>query len=157
MGALQVVTILLRLLLQSRAALVAEDLALRQQVAVLQRSVKRVRLRRRDRIFWVWLSRLWRGWGSSLIVVQPETVLRWHREGFRRSIRRECLDHVLVINEAHLRRVLRKYFAYYHGSRPYQSVDSNAPWPRKIEPLSQERIVAEPQVGGLHHRYRRAT
>jgi hypothetical protein len=69
MGALQVVTILLRLLLQSRAALTAENLALRQQVAVLQRSVKRPRVHRRDRIFWVWLSRLWRGWRSSLLVV----------------------------------------------------------------------------------------
>jgi len=83
MSGLQVVTILLRLLLQSRAALAAENLALRQQVAVLQRSVKRPRLHRRDRIFWVWLSRLWRGWRSSLLVVQPETVIRWHREGFR--------------------------------------------------------------------------
>jgi hypothetical protein len=83
MGALQVVTIFLRLLLQSRAALVAENLALRQQVAVLQRSVKLPRLHRRDRIFWVWLSRLWRGWRSSLLVVQPETVIRWHRQGFR--------------------------------------------------------------------------
>jgi hypothetical protein len=83
MGALQVVAILLRLLVQSRAALAAENLALRQQVAVLERSVKRPRLRRRDRIFWVWLSRLWRGWQSSLFVVQPETVIRWHRKGFR--------------------------------------------------------------------------
>jgi putative transposase len=83
MGALQLVSILLQLLLQSRAALAAENLALRQQVAVLQRSVKRPRLDRRDRIFWVWLSRLWRGWRSTLIVIQPETVIRWHRPGFR--------------------------------------------------------------------------
>jgi hypothetical protein len=62
MGALQGVTILLRVLLQSRAALAAENLALRLQVAVLRRSVKRPSLHRRDRIFWVWLSRLWRGW-----------------------------------------------------------------------------------------------
>jgi transposase InsO family protein len=338
MGALQVVTILLRLLLQSRATLAAENLALRQQVAVLQRSANRPRLRRRDRIFWVCLSRLWRGWRLSLLIVQPETVLRWHRQGFRLywrwksrsrggrpkleaeiralirrmsydnptwgrrrirselhllgyevaeltvakymvrggkspsqgwrvflnnhareiaaidfftvptvnfrilicflvlrhhrrtvvhfnvtshpmarwtaqqiveafpydtapsyllrdrdriygsyfanrvrgmgieevliaprspwqnpfverligSIRRECLDHVLVINGAHLRRVLREYFAYYHDSRPHQSLDGNAPRPREIEPPSRGRIVAEPQVGGLHHRYRRA-
>ena len=56
MSALQVVTILLRVLLQSRAALAAENLALRQQVALLQRSVKRPKLHPRDRIFWVWLS-----------------------------------------------------------------------------------------------------
>jgi hypothetical protein len=74
MDVLQLITIPLRLLLQSRAALAAENLALRQQVAVLQRSVKHPRLHRRDRIFWVWLSRLWRDWRSSLLVVQPETV-----------------------------------------------------------------------------------
>ena len=338
MGALKLVTALLRQLLQSRAALAAENLALRHQIVILQRSVKRPRLHRRDRIFWVWLSRLWRGWRSSLIVVQPETVIRWHRQGFRLywrwksrsrcgrpkldaeiralircisrdnptwgrrrirselhllgyevaeltvakymvrgrkppsqrwrvflknhtreiaaidfftvvtlnfrilicfvvlrhhrrtvvhfnvtshptgrwtaqqiveafpydtapryllrdrdgiyssyfanrvrgmgieevliaprspwqnpfierligSIRRECLDHILVISEAHLRRVLRGYLAYYHDSRPHQSLDGNAPRPREIEPPSQGRIVAEPQVGGLHHRYRRA-
>ena len=69
---------------------------------------------------------------------------------------RECLDDVLVINEGHLLRVLREYFAYYHDSRPHQSLEGNAPRPREIEPPSQGRIVAESQVGGLHHRYRRA-
>jgi hypothetical protein len=83
MGALQVVAALLRQLLQSRAALAAENLALRHQIVILQRSVKRPRLHRRDRIFWVWLSRLWRGWRSSLLVVQPETVIRSHRQGLR--------------------------------------------------------------------------
>ena len=63
MGALQLVTALLRQLLQSRATLVAENLALRHQIVILQRSVKRPRLHRRDRIFWVWLSRLWQGRG----------------------------------------------------------------------------------------------
>ena len=83
MGALQLVTALLRQLLKTRAALAAENLAPRHQIVILQRSVKRPRLHRRDRIFWVWLSRLWRGWRSSLLVVQPETVIRWHRQGFR--------------------------------------------------------------------------
>jgi hypothetical protein len=62
MGALQVVTTRLRLLLQSRAGLAAENLALRQQVAVLQRSMQRPRLHRRDRVFWVRLSRLYWRW-----------------------------------------------------------------------------------------------
>jgi len=83
MGVLQLVTALLRKLLKNRAALVAENLALRHQIVILQRSVKRPRLHRRDRAFWVWLSRLWRGWRSSLLVVQPETVIRWHQQGFR--------------------------------------------------------------------------
>ena len=83
MGGLQLVTALLRQLLKSRAALAAENLALRQQIAVLQRSVQRPRLHRRDRIFWGRLSRLWRGWRSSLLVVQPETVCFSHPSAHR--------------------------------------------------------------------------
>ena len=63
--------------------LAVENLALRQQLGVLNRSVKRPKLRRWDRVFWVWLSRLWTGWRSTLIIVKPETVIRWHRRGFR--------------------------------------------------------------------------
>ena len=83
MGVVRVIVILLRAFVLPRAALAAENLALRQQLGVLQRSVKRARLRRRDRILWVWLSRLWSDWRSSLLVVKPETVIRWHREGFK--------------------------------------------------------------------------
>jgi len=63
--------------------LVLENLALRQQLAVLQRSVKRPRLRRRDRAFWVLLSRVWANWRSALTIVKPDTVVRWHRKGFK--------------------------------------------------------------------------
>ncbi len=73
----------LRATLLPRAALVAENLALRQQLGVLERSVKRARLRRRDRILWVWLSRLWSGWRSCLMIVKPDTVITWHRQSFR--------------------------------------------------------------------------
>jgi len=328
----------LRALLLARAALVAENLALRQQLAVLQVPMKRPKLRKRDRLFWVWLSRLWSDWRSCLMIVKPETVIRWHREGFRLywcwksrkklgrpkteaeiralirrmardnplwgapriqselallglmvaestvakymgrarkppsqtwrtflenhvgdiaaidffvvatatfrllycflvlrhdrrrvvhfnvtshptsrwtaqqvveafpfdtaprvlirdhdgtygqdfrervkrmgidevviayhspwqspyverlvgSIRRECLDHVVVLSEAHLLRILRGYFAYYHEARTHLSLDRNAPLPRTVEPPSQGRIIAIPHVGGLHHRYTRA-
>ena len=71
------------LFLRSRVSLAAENLALRHQLGVLQRSARRPCLRQRDRIFWVWLSRLWSDWRSSLIVVPPETVVRWHRRGFK--------------------------------------------------------------------------
>ncbi len=338
MGVVRVIVILLRPFLLPRAALAAENLALRQQLAVLQRSVKRPRLRRRDRIFWVWLSRLWFDWRSSLMIVNPETVIRWHREGFRLywrwksrstpgrpkiaaeirslirrmsrenatwgaprihselqllgytvaestvakymfrhrkppsqtwrtfldnhvtdiaaidffvvptvrfqllycfvvlrharrrivhfnvtahptarwtaqqvveafpfdeasrflirdrdgiygqdfrarikhmgieevviaprspwqnpfaervigSIRRECLDHVIVFNEPHLVRTLARYFEYYHQSRTHLSLSRNAPIPRRVELPSEGRVIAIPQVGGLHHRYMRA-
>jgi transposase InsO family protein len=328
----------LRSFFVGRLALAAENLAWRQQLALLQRTAPPPRLHRWDRLFWVWLSRLWRGWRSALVVVKPETVLRWHRAGFRLywrwksgggssgrpmiprsvialiqrmagenptwgapriraelhllghdlaestvakylprgrkppsqtwktflknhvgslasidffvvptatfrllfgfvvlchkrrrvvhfnvtahptaawvaqqlreafpfdeaprylirdrdstygpevrqclrnlgieevviapsspwqnpyverligSIRRECLDHVIVLNERHLLRILRSYFAYYHEARCHQSLDANAPNPRAVEPPEWGEVVAEPMVGGLHHRYRR--
>ena len=83
MAVLQAIWLFVRGLFAGRAALMAENLALRQQLAVLQRSVKRPELRTRDRVFWVWLSRLWSGWQSALALVQPETVVRWHRQGFK--------------------------------------------------------------------------
>src|SRR5271155_3082071 len=70
---------------RSRAALQAEILALRHQLLVLQRSTRsrKVRLSAADRLLWVWLSRLWGGWRSALVIVKPETVIAWHRLGFR--------------------------------------------------------------------------
>ena len=73
----------LRALLGSSAAVSLENVALRHQLAVLQRSVRRPRIRCRDRIFWLWLARLWAGWRDSLLIVRPATVLAWHRKGFR--------------------------------------------------------------------------
>jgi len=83
MGSVRIAAAFLKASFSSRSCLVAENLVLRQQLVVLQRTSKRLRLRKRDRIFWVWLSRLWRGWQSALLIVQPETVVRWHRQGFR--------------------------------------------------------------------------
>src|SRR5215467_7486338 len=68
----------------SRAALQLENLALRHQIGVLQRSSRnRPKLTLVDRLLWVWLSRIWSGWRSALAIVRPETVLAWHRKGFR--------------------------------------------------------------------------
>ncbi len=71
------------------------------------------------------------------------------------SIRREGLDPVIVFNEAHFKRVLARYFDYYHHSRTHNALDNNAPFPRVVEPPERKRVVAIPQVGGLHHRYTR--
>jgi putative transposase len=64
-------------------AVTLENIALRHQLMVLQQSIPRPRLPRQDRIFWVCLSRLWANWRPSLVVVQPATVVAWHRQGFR--------------------------------------------------------------------------
>ena len=71
--------------LRTQAAMQAEILALRHQLIVLQRTQKKKRLilRPADRWLWVWLSRLWSGWRSALIMVKPATVVAWHRQGFR--------------------------------------------------------------------------
>jgi transposase InsO family protein len=324
---------------RSRAALQLENLALRHQIGVLQRSTKRrPRLTPVDRLVWVWLARVWSGWRSTLAIVKPETVLAWHRAGFRLfwtwkvqrgrpgrpvashevldlirrmcrenpswgaprihgellklgidigetsvskymvrrrkppsqtwrtflenhlqqlvsidfftvptirfevlyvflvlahdrrrivhynvtahptaewtgqqlreafpfdqlpryllrdrdaifgsafrrqvrdlgiqevlctprspwqrayvermigSVRRECLDHVLVFHETSLRRILRSYLDYYHRSRTHLSLGKDSPEPRSIQPEHMGRVVALPQVGGLHHRYER--
>jgi len=339
MGIIQAIVLFLRACIMDRAAAAVENLALRQQVAVLKQSVKRPKLRLRDRVFWVLLSRLWRNWRSALAIVQPETVIKWQRKGFRlywrwkssrgkpgrpliepkirdlirrmsrenatwgaprivselallghkvveetvakymvrtrkppsqtwrtflanhvpdiaacdffkvptatfrvlyvfivlrhdrrqvvhfnvttnpyaewaaqqiinafpyeeaprflirdrddiynfyftgrvegmgieevptaprspwqnpycerviASIRRECLNHVIVLSEGHLKRILASYLEYYHVSRPHLSLDRNSPTPREVEPPSQGEVVSAPQVGGLHHRYTRA-
>src|SRR5271168_2337867 len=70
---------------RTRVGLQAEIIALRHQLLLLQRrnDGQRLRMRTWDRIFWVWLSRLWNGWQSALLIVKPETVIAWHRKGFR--------------------------------------------------------------------------
>jgi putative transposase len=325
--------------LGTRLALHAEILALRHQLLVLQRSnrSRKVRLDAVDRIFWSWLSRLWSGWRTALVIVKPETVIAWHRRGFRLywnwksrhpqgrpavsrevvelirkmslanprwgaprihgellklgfilseatvakymvrprrppsqtwrtfltnhikdmvsvdffvvptvffrvlfvfvilshdrrriahvavtehptaewvahqlleafpwdsapryllrdrdgsygekfleaarwlgiqevltaarspwqnayverligSVRRECLDHVIVLNETGLRRNLRSYFEYYERTRTHVSLGKDSPIGRPIQPVAVGPVVAIPQVGGLHHRYER--
>lgn len=321
-----------------RRDLALENLALRQQLAIYQRRHPRPQLRPHGRLFWVWLSKVWGQWHSALVIVKPETVIRWHREGFKLfwtklsqrnvggrppingrikalinqmvqanplwgaprihgellklgievsertvsrlmpknrkppsqtwrtfldnhlqdlvsidfmtvptvafrvlyvlvvlshdrrrvlhfnvtehptaawttqqiietfpdetaprfllrdrdqiygeefrrrvagmkieevitaarspwqnafverligSIRRECLDHAIVLGESHLRRILRSYFAYYHNSRTHLSLYKDAPEPRAKQPPDDGRVIEIAEVGGLHHRYER--
>src|SRR5215469_5368248 len=69
--------------LRSHKELLLENLVLRQQLAVLKQRNRRPKLRRFDKLFWVVIQRVWRGWQKSLLIVTPEAVVRWHREGFR--------------------------------------------------------------------------
>ena len=328
----------LALICRGHRAVALENLALRQQVAVFKRTVRRPQLRHRDRLFWILLANAWQEWRTALIVVHPDTVLRWHRQWLRRqwtrrsargragrpsttasirtlvmriaaanplwgaprihgelgklgievsertvsrlvkrprrppsqtwrtfltnhvpalgsmdfftvptvtgrilfvfvvllhhrrrivhfnvtehptagwtaqqvveafpddtaprwllrdrdaiygeafrqrvvgmgieevlsapsspwqnpyaerligSIRRECLDHVIVLGERHLRRLLTAYLAYYHGSRTHLALEKDAPTPRRVQTPTEGAVVAFPEVGGLHHRYER--
>jgi hypothetical protein len=69
------------------------------------------------------------------------------------SIRRECLDHVVVIGERHLRGILSAYVEYYNGIRTHLSLAKDAPKSRSVQLPSQGRVVQVPRVGGLHHEY----
>jgi transposase InsO family protein len=71
------------------------------------------------------------------------------------TVRRECLNHVIVFNDNHLRRLLKDYFRYYHESRTHLSLNKDAPERRAIQSNKSERIIQIAQVGGLHHRYER--
>ncbi|HVI77253.1 MAG TPA: integrase core domain-containing protein, partial [Candidatus Acidoferrum sp.] len=82
----------------------------------------------------------------------------WQRAYVERvigTIRRECLDHVIVFNQASLSRHLRSFLDYYHGSRCHLALAKDTPEPRPVQPPDLGRIVSIPQVGGLHHRYER--
>ena len=70
------------------------------------------------------------------------------------SIRRDCLNHVVVLGEQHLRRVLARYLAYYHGSRSHLSL-ADAPTPRRVQGVTEGDVIAFREVGGLHHRCER--
>ena len=223
MGMWRAALVFLRALLIPKAHLAVENLALRQQLAVLKQSVRRPRLRPRDRVFWVWLSRFWSNWRCALAIVQPDTVVRWHRQGFklywrwksrpgkpgRPPIEREVRDlirqmskenptwgaprivselallghdvaegtvakymvkrrkppsqtwrtfldnHMIVLGERHLHRILTEYFNYYHDCRCHLSLDRNSPTPREAERSCRGEVVAIPYLGGLHHRYTR--
>jgi putative transposase len=69
------------------------------------------------------------------------------------SIRRECLNHFVILSANHLRRTLTKYFDYYHGSRPHLGLDKQCPFPRQVSSIG--RIIEIPHLEGLHHRYER--
>jgi transposase InsO family protein len=71
------------------------------------------------------------------------------------SIRRECLNHVVVLSERHLKRILRDYLGYYHGWRVHQSLEMDAPDGRSVQPRNSGTVVEFPEVGGLHHHYER--
>jgi transposase InsO family protein len=118
---------------RTQRSLVLENLALRHQLVVLRRTVPRPRLQTAPRS----------PWQNSYV------------ERLIGTLRRECLDHVVVLNETHLRRLLREYLIYDHGARTHLSLAKDAPEPRRVERLDEGRIVETPMVGGLHHRYGR--
>ena len=89
--------------------------------------------------------------GFDLRQVQGSPWQNGFAERLIGSIRRECVDHLVVLGEAHLRRILTKYSAYYNELRTHRSLDKDAPIPRAIQHVG--RIISAPVLGGLHHHY----
>ena len=118
--------------------------------------IPRYLLRDRDKIFGDTFREQVKDMQIEEVLSAPRSP--WQRAYVERvigSIRRECLDHVIVFGESSLRRILSSYFSYYHQTRPHLSLEKDAPEPRPIQPPELGRVVAVPQVGGLHHRYER--
>jgi transposase InsO family protein len=119
-------------------------------------SAPRYLLRDRDAIYGEKVHRRIRSLGIEEVVTAPRSP--WQNPFCERvigSCRRDCLDHVIVINERHLRRILREYVDYYHTCRTHLSLNKDPPETRIVEPPELGKIVAFPRVGGLHHRYGR--
>ena len=120
-------------------------------------SAPRYLLRDRDSIYGGRFRNRVKSLGIDEVLTAPRSP--WQNPYVERiigSIRRECLNHVIIINERHLRRQLKSYSIYYHEARTHLSLDKQSPVPRSIEPPEQGKVVAIPHVGGLHHEYRRA-
>src|SRR5207302_831273 len=113
-------------------------------------------LRDRDAIYGNVFQRRVAGMGITEVVTSPSSP--WQNPYAERligSLRRECLDHVIVLSQAHLRRMLARYVCYYHGARTHLSLEKDAPTPRRVQMPTEGRVVAFAEVGGLHHRYER--
>src|SRR5213594_1367235 len=111
-------------------------------------------LRDRDRVYGQQFRHRVKGIGIDEVLTAPHSP--WPNPFAERligSIRRECLNHVLVLGESHLRRILARYFSYYHRARTHLALDKDAPDVRPVELPEAGRIVEIPEVGGLHHRY----
>jgi putative transposase len=122
--------------------------------AFADRDVPRYLIRDRDAIYGHEFRHRIRSLGMNEVITAARSP--WQNAFAERligSIRRDCLDHVVVLNQRHLTGLLKKYFVYYHHSRTHLALAKDSPEPRAV--MNQGRIIAIPQIGGLHHRYER--
>jgi putative transposase len=119
-----------------------------------ERDAKHYLIRDRDSIYGHEFCRRIQSLGMTEVVTAPPSP--WQNAFAERmigSIRRECLDHVVVLGQRHLRRLPKSYLSYYHRSRTHLALAKDAPEPRAI--MRRGPIIVIPQVGGLHYRYER--
>jgi transposase InsO family protein len=113
-------------------------------------------LRDRDEVYAAEFRRRVRNMGMEEVLTAPRSP--WQNPFCERlvgSIRRDCLDHVIVLHERHLRRLLSDYFSYYHRSRTHLSLEMDCPIHRPVQVAEMGPVAEIAEVGGLHHRYER--
>ena len=122
--------------------------------AFLDRDAPRYLMRDRDSIYGDEVRLRISSMGIEELLTAPRSP--WQNPYVERligSIRRDCLNHFVILNAKHLKRALASYFGYYHGSRTHLGLNKQCPFPRQVSSIG--RIIAIPQLGGLHHRYER--
>ena len=113
-------------------------------------------LRDRDKVYGMWFRKRADSLGMKEVLIAPQSP--WQNPFVERligSIRRECLDHTIVLGERHLRRILTDYFRYYHRWRTHQSLKMDSPEGRATQRVDRGRVIGVSEVGGLHHHYER--
>jgi putative transposase len=90
---------------------------------------------------------------DEVLIAAPSPWQTPYVERLIGSVRRECLDHMIVLNEWHLRRVIASHLSYYHAARPHLSLDKDAPEVRAVQLPTAGKVVALPHLGGLHQNY----
>jgi hypothetical protein len=119
-------------------------------------TVSKYLIRDRDGIYGNFFQQCVKNMGIREVLIAPKSP--WQNPYCERvigSIRRECLDHMIILSENHLCRILKDYMDYYNNCRTHLSLDRNSPSLRDIKPPSKGKVISIPQVGGLHHVYKR--
>jgi hypothetical protein len=113
-------------------------------------------IRDRDAVYGSTFRERVKALGIEEVVIAPRSP--WQTPYVERvigTLRRECLDHVIVLGEKHLRQTVRRFLSYYHASRCHLALEKDAPERRAVQPPEQGHVIEIPEVGGLHHRYER--
>ena len=123
---------------------------------VAETASARYLLRDRDQIYGWYFRKRVQGIGLEEILSAPASPWQnGYAERLIGTIRRECLDHVVVLSESHLRHILKSYLGYYHCTRTHLSLVKDSPDPRAIQPSEMGEVLKIAEDGGLHHRYER--